>query len=246
MDNMDVTEVSNVSESETLLEALTLDLMKSNIEQQIRYEIPSTTDFLSTVFSKFRLILAMDELDESDKVEMRYQMVDFCDELIGEIADNYELCVNDVSDDYEHKIELLESMYNFFVLNRFHNIEKFLIGHIKFHKNDLIEALGLDDKSKDITSMANKKKDISKENICILSHITEIIEFIKSGAITTDDFFEQVNDGEIFTDMVHNYFQECVLGGDFVSILLNEVLDDAYDSIESSRIRNTVRTAFIE
>lgn len=247
MDSLDVREASSVSESETLLEALSLDLMKSNIEQQIRYIIPTTTDFLGTVFNKFRLILEMDEIEDDDKREMRYQMVDFCDNLIDDIAIQYNLCVNEISDDYDHKMELLEAMYNFFVINRVNNIERFLIGHINSHKRDLIEALGIDDKSKDITSMSNKKKNISKENICVLSHIQEMIDFIRQeGIVSSEEFLEQVNDGEYYTEIIHGYFRDCTLGGNFVPILLNEVLDAAYDSVESARIRNTVRTAFID
>ena len=46
----------NGTDLDSLLESLSLDLMENNIDMQINCEISSTTDFLSTVISKFRYI----------------------------------------------------------------------------------------------------------------------------------------------------------------------------------------------
>lgn len=234
-------------ELESLLESLSLDLMKDNISRQIQYESSSTTDFLSTIISKFRVILEMDGIDDDDMREVRFQMVEFCDELITEISGHYELFMTELPDDYDTKIEILETLYNFFVLNRFSNVEKFLINYINKNKSELIEALGIDDKSKDITSMSNKKKNITRENVCILSSMTEIINHIRSNIhIGELEFINTINDGEYYADKLGEYYTNAEIAGNFTSILLNEVLDDAYDSNELARIRNDIRIAFYE
>lgn len=237
----------NGTDLESLLESLSLDLMENNIDMQISCQISSTTDFLSTVFSKFRYILNMDDIVDEDKMEIRFQIIDFCDELIAKIANNYELVVNEISDDYESKIELLDTLYNFFILNRYGNVERFLINYINKNKEELIEILQIDDKNKDITSISNKKKNISRENICMLSQLTEVINFIRTNQVVDAmEFINIINEGEYYTDKLIQYYDNYTLAGDFTQILLNEVLDDDYDTSELSRIRNNVRISLYE
>lgn len=230
---------------ESLLESLSLDLMKDNILQQINYQTTSTTDFMSTIFAKFKVILEQDWIDDDNKREIRFQMCDFCDELILSISNHYNLFINQISDDYESKIEIVNTLYNFFVLNRFDNIERFFIAYINKYKNELIETLDIDDKSKDITSISNKKKNLSRENVCILSNITEIINFIKNNnTVDPVEFMELINDGEYYTDRLITYYQDAEIAGDYINILLSEVLNDDYDESEISRIRNNIRISF--
>ncbi len=244
---MNIIEQPVSTDLETLLESLSFDLMKDNIIMQIENQIPSTTDFLSTVISKFRYILEMDGIADDGIREIRYQIVDFCDELINKITSAYSLGINQVSDDYETKIEILETLYNFLIISRVSNTERFILSYINRYKDQIIETMGLDDKNKDITSFSAKKKNISRENICILSQLTEVINFIRQNHVVDPiEFISLINDGELYTDRLLQYYQDSTIFGDFTGILLNDVLDDDYDNGEIARIRNNIRIALYE
>ena len=239
---------SETVDRESILESLSLDLMKDNIEQQIDYTVQSTTDFLSIVLTKFNVILSTEEIDEDDKQEAKFLMIDFCEELIGKISKKFNLFIDETSMDYESMIKMLYTLYNFFIINRCNNVEKFLINYITKNKKNLIDVMGLSDNdNKDITTIANKKKNLPKENIVVLSALTQIVDFIRLNHIVEPlEFIETVNDGECYTSYLKDYFETATISGDFIAIMLNEVLDEDYDCSEVTRIRNNIRLSLYD
>lgn len=243
-DTTDILETESL-DTESLLSSLSLDLITDNIMCQVNNYTTSTTDFLDTVKRKFDAILADDMIDDDDKSNLKYEMVEFCSRIIADISNVYNIAVNMISDDYETAIKLLSTLYNFLVLNKFSNVEKFLINYIKSNKMHLIETLDLDDKAKDITSIANRKKNMDKYDVCILSCVTEITNFIVNGNfIEPEEFIQYIDDGEIYISYMRDYYADMTISGNFANTLLHTVVSDGYDGSEVTRIRNSIRTAF--
>ena len=232
-------------EKESLLASLSLDLMTDSIKQQINGYVESPTDFLGIILQKFNVILEDEEIDEEDKTAVKFQMIDFCHTIIEEIANKYNIFVNLLSDGYESIATLVETLYNFFVLNRYGNSEQFLIQYIKNNIDTLAESLDIRDDGKDVTTMANKQLNLPKANIIILSHVTDIIGYIRRDAyIENEDFLNTLDVGEYYVNELLNYCLDGTIAGNFVQPLLNDALGDDYDNIEFVRIRNNIRIAF--
>lgn len=236
----------SVNDRQSLIESLSLELIKDNINKQIDYTLNSTTDFLSTVFDKFAMILSMDDIDEEERLDLRYQIMDFCEQLIVNISDKFNLFVDHTGIDYDSTTRLLTAMYNFFVINRATNVKKFLILYTHTHKAEIVKSLDLDyDKVKDITGFSNKKKNKDKDDVLILSALTEVIEFITTNNIIDPiEFLNTIDDGEVYTSEIIDYFNSATITGNFVNTLFNDVLNDDYDSAELSKIRNELRISF--
>jgi hypothetical protein len=236
----------SVNDRQSLIESLSLELIKDNINKQIDYTLNSTTDFLSTVFDKFDMILSMEDLDEEDRQDLRYQIMDFCEQLIVNISNKFNLFVDHTGIDYNSTTTLITAMYNFFVINRCSNVRKFLILYTHTHKHEIVRSLDLDyEKVKDITGFSNKKKNMDKDDVLILSSLSEVINFITTNNIIDPmEFLNVVNDGEVYTSEIVDYFNSATISGNFVNTLFNDVLNDDYDSAELSKIRNELRISF--
>lgn len=237
---------TNSNDIESLLETLSLGLMKDNMYAQIRYETTSITDFLSTVIEKFKYILGLDEIATEDKMELKESMSDFCIDIVDEICKMNNLDANiDPSLQFEQTMEVTKTLYNFFVLHRYSNVEGFLKGFIDRHKDTLIELMDIGDRGKDITYNSNKRKQMSHENNCILSNIFSVINYIRDEMeIDQNEFIDIVDNGDYWADQLRDYFSNGTLYGDFVHKLLYNVLSDDYDNGEVQRIRNAVRIHF--
>lgn len=243
-DTEDILETEGL-ETESLLSSLSLDLMTDNMMYQIYNQTSSTTDFFHIVRMKFNAIVEDERIDNEDKSNIKYEIVEFCSRLIAEISNVYNIAVNLVSDDYATAISILDTLYNFFVLNKYSNVEKFLINYIKTNKMNLIDTLNINDRGKDVTSIANRKKNLDKYDVCILSCITEITNFIVNGNfVEPQEFFDYIDDGEIYISSMRRYYEDMTICGNFVNTLLHTMASDGYDGSEVTRIRNSIRTAF--
>lgn len=230
---------------ESLLSSLSLDLMTDSIQQQINGYVESPTDFLGIVLQKFDVILKDEEIEQSDKTEVKFQMIDFCQTIINSIADKYNLFINLVDESYTAHTDLVETLYNFFVLNRYENAEQFLIQYIKNNIASLVEAMDIHDNGKDVSTMAYKQMNLPKQNIVVLSHVTDIIGYIRrADFIENEDFLNTLDVGEYYVDKLLSYCLDGTVAGNFVQPLLEDALGDDYDNMEFVRIRNNIRIAF--
>ena len=166
---------------EVLLDSLSLGVMRNNISQQIKGVISSQQNFLSIVIEKFEQIDKNIE-DNDARREIQYEIIDFCRGLILEITDLYNLGYDDDLGDSKKVVEILSVLYNFFVLRSKEFVCSFFINYIQREKSTLIKSVeefgSIDEKVSDITTISNEKKNVSSENIWILSHIDSIINFI--------------------------------------------------------------------
>ena len=230
---------------DSLLAALSLDVIKENIELQIDGSFESSLNFLGIVTDKFNEILQYDRIDEEDKREIKEQVIDFCDDLTSTISNKFDLGINMIFDDYENRLNLLFVLYDFFVLEEYDNVISFLKKYISANKNDLVESLNLpDEDGSDITTIANKKLGMDTAQVAILSHMDDIIEFIRRGDfITAEEFLSMIKESDSAEKML-SYYEESVIIGNFVPVLLNEILGSDYQQGSVSKVRGDLRVYF--
>lgn len=231
---------------ESLLDSLSLGVMRDNIIHQIKGSIDSQQNFLSIVIEKFENIIR--DVDDSDiERELKLEIVSFCQNLIGEIVKEYDLSFDDYYEESMECIEMLSVLYNFFILRKKEYVTSFLIAYIQSNKQALMDSFNAsaDDKAlTDVTAMSNKKKNIQKDNVWILSNVNTIINFIASVDIDVSEFLNTINDGDFYISKFVDYVDEDRIGGDFVSRYIRDMIDD-YSSANSTEIRNSVRLAFM-
>ena len=244
IETMDILETQSLSR-ETLLESLSLQLMRENLTYQILNQTSSTTDFLATIRMKFDAILQEDSIEDEDKKELKDQIIDFCHDIAKSIANQYGFYINIISDDYETAFDVLYTTYQFFILNKSSNVERFLINYIERYKSSIIENMDLNLKGKGITALSNKKMDVDKNNIHILSNLNKIIEDIRIGGfVEPEEFLSIIDEGEYYTHRMIELYTEQTLMGNFTNALLTAVLGECHDGNELTRIRNEIRIHF--
>ena len=233
-------------EIQSLLDALSLDMMKDNITNQVYADSPSNTNFLDIVLDKFNVILSDDSIDESDKSEIKSQMIDFCADLVAVISDEFGLGINVLGDDYESHVTLLSALYEVLVMYRYEFVETFFVNYIRANSSMLISSLGLSDSSKDISTIAYKKKNMSDEDVIILSNLGDIISYItNNGLADCDEFLTFASSGEESISNLSSYYEDGTVCGDFTNTLLNTVVG-VYDSNNFTNLRNDIRIALVE
>lgn len=226
--------------ADDLLEELELSIMESSIRDQIQNGFNTSRDFLATVLNKFN---AINEYADDDSARgIRSEMVDWANSLISAIVAQYDLGYNNLDSESLDVLDVLESLYHFFVLDRHNNVIEFYKQYIDMHKREIAEQMNLSAKNGDITTMANKKKNIHKDNIPILSNLDEVIQFVSSTAgVTTDELLEIIDDGDYHTAMVASYFSNGMLYGEiFQKYIDGEVA--SYTEDISMELRSAIRT----
>ena len=228
--------------TDSLLESLSLEIMEDSILQQINSGFNSSRDFLSTVIDKFNAIVENTDSDSARGI--KHEMLNWTNRIILEIVHRYGLAYDNSFDESLECIDVLEALYNFFVIDRRENIESFFVNYIDVNKKQLAETIGIGGRSGDVTTIANKKKNISKNNIPILSNIDETVKFIVNAGITTEEFFTYVNDGDLYTSNVECYFEEGILIGNFFRDYVELEVDSGTGEI-SMNLRSSIRMSLI-
>lgn len=227
--------------AEDILEQLSFETVKANIESQIDGSLESERDFLGMLVSKVNTILS--SLSDED---MRRQIIDdyssFCTDLSREIVECYNLGCSLIYDDEEND-ELLINLYGFFVQNHVTYARTFLCNYIKENQDDIIATLGLSRDSTDVTTSANRKKSSNDSTAIILSNIDSVIDYVMTSApIEPLDFLNTIDDGDVSVSAIIDYYENNQLTGNFVSQYLNEICDDNC-SDEALRVRNDIRVS---
>lgn len=238
IEELDVESIATQS-TDSLLEQLSLPIMETSIRNQISSTSNTSRDFLDTVLRKFR---AIDENADTDSVRgIRSEMVDWAESLILAIVHQYDLGYDNPNEDSLESLDILEALYHFFVLERRENTTAFFIQYIDVHKKEIAEQMNLNTRSGDITTMANKKKNVPKYNVPILSNLDEVIKFIANSGVSAEEFLELIDDGNYYTALVHQYFDDGMLVGDFFSSYIENELG-IYGEDTSMELRSAIRT----
>lgn len=238
-----MSELLNSQSTELLLNELSLDLMKDNIIDQIRsndFDTPQT-DFCSILINKYYTIIRNPDNVEFIQ-EINFEMIDFCTDIINELNDKMDLMINHPLDSLT-VIQLMKTLYDFFIIRRKEYVFEFFKNYITYNRDSLITALDLSEKSKDVTTMANRKRNINKAMIPIISNIQEVMDYIITSTISVDELFNIINDGDVIILNMMNYISEFVIVGNFANDFISDLIGDYSDDLTSS-IRNNLRYAF--
>lgn len=240
IDELFIEDIPNLS-TDSLLESLSLEIMETSIMDQITEGVNPNRDFLETIIDKFNVI--MENADADSARGIKDEMVEWCNRLIKVIIRQYNLGYNNSDDESLYCMDILESLYHFFVLDRVENTKTFFINYININKKEIIETLGIGGRGTDVTSLSYKKKNIQKNNVPILSNLSEVIQFILySNCVTPDEFFNIIDDGELYTSNVHSYFNEGMIVGDFFNEYVRREFTD-YDDDISTELRVAIRAS---
>lgn len=224
---------------EDILDQLSFETVRLNIEDQIRGNLESNRDFLGMVMSKMGTIIA-----SLTDTEVKRQVIDefttFCQDLSKMIINKYDLACSLITDD-EIPSLLLQELYGFFVQNHYLYAKQFFCSYIQEHKEAIVDSLGLSLESGDITTAANKKKMGGDINVVIISNIDRVIEYVMySASVDSLEFLYTIDDGDICIGALLDYFESDQLMGNFVTQYLEEVVDENC-SDRALEIRNDIR-----
>lgn len=224
-----------------LLESLSLEIMEASINEQIVSD-DAHTDFLETILLKFH---AIEENASTENIRhIKGEIIAWAEKIINRIVSKFNLAYMSPSEDSMESLDILESLYNFFVLDRHRHTITFFSSYIECNKSRLIEVMNLE-KGCDITSIANKKRNLSKSATIISANLAEVIQYIvEYDEVNSDVFLDTVNDGDFFTNNVIKYFNTGTLAGNFFPAYVeNEV--GSYTDNMSVELRSTIRTILL-
>lgn len=226
--------------TDSLLESLSLEIMETSIKDQINGERSSDRDFLSTVIDKFEAITNNADTDSIRGISN--EIIDWSNRLIIAIVSEYNLGYNNPGEDSLENLDILESLYNFFVLDRKRYTKEFFIKYIDINKKQIIDSMGIGGRGTDITTIANRRKNINKLNVPILSNLTEVISYIINNTdVDSDEFLNIVDEGELYTSNVKYYFDTGMLVGNFFLKYVEEEVGSYTDEV-SGELRTAIRT----
>lgn len=244
--NFDTYDADDTDLEDLVFDTLSLDIMTDNIRSQINCDIEPYTDFIEIVFGKFNMIIDnKPNYDDDDVQDLKLQINDFCHDIISEISDRYNLICNfNYMDESLSYMTVLESLYNFFVLNKYSNVKAFLIQYIQSHSKELAQSVATSTNIEDITTASNKQRQLDADIVTVLSHLDDVIDNIKQYDINPMTFIDVIDDGGIHVTNIREYVECGELMGDFVRPLLRDVLTD-YSDYSSVGIRASIRTALM-
>lgn len=227
---------------EDILDQLSFETVKLNIENQIRGDLESNRDFLSMVISKMETIIS-----SLSSEEVKRQIIDeftsFCNDLSRMIVNKFDLACSLVTDDDYVSSDILQVLYGFFVQNQYLYAKQFFCNYIRENAEALITSLGLSLDSGDITTAANRKKIEDNETATIISNIDSVIEYVMySASVTPMEFLDTIDDGDVCIAAMIEYFKAYEICGNFVTQYLEEVVGDSC-SDRALEIRNDIRIA---
>lgn len=226
---------------EDILDQLSFETVRLNIEDQIRGNLESNRDFLGMVISKLKTIIA-----SLTDTEVKRQVIDefttFCQDLSRMIVNKYDLACSLITDD-EISSQLLQELYGFFVQNHYLYTKQFFCNYIRENKNGIVDSLGLSLESGDITTAANRKKMGGDIDVVIISNIDRVIEYVMySASVDPLEFLYAIDDGDVCIAALIDYFESDQIIGNFVTQYLEEIVDENC-SDRALEIRNDIRVA---
>lgn len=223
---------------DSCLDSLSLDIMMSNIQQQLRNPQDITTDFLGIVADIWDEI-ENECIDETVIGELKYKLIDFWGEVISLINSHFDLSMDYIADSMTAQ-DVAEELYEFFILDRIQNVETFFINYIRANKIIIAQSLGINEKGKDVTSIACRRKDVDKTSIPIIANLTRVIDFICDTDLEVEELlnFSNADNAEAIEEMLLDY----TINNNFTYTYINNIMSK-YDGLVSSRIRNNIRTS---
>lgn len=239
---LSTTEARNYS-VESLLEYLSFEVVGLNIEQQTNGTLESNRDFLTPTLQRYEFFRA-NKTEPSDIKELDDEIIRFCANIIGIISDKYKIHVDPITDDSLDYLQIADTLYTFFILNREDFVTEYLLQHVLTDGARIIGTLDLCRNSSDLSTQAYKKSGMDKESVSIITNINEIIDYIVSeDDFPPQDFIQMLKTGDPCVDVLDEYYRTFVVCGSFGREYLDIVADRTAE--QSLRIRNNIRVTLI-
>lgn len=226
-----------------LLEYLSLDVLRTNALKQITGEIETTRDLLEDAYDRYNFFRT-NKTDPSEIKELDDEFIDnFCMPIIDAISKQFNLGIDHTIEESLACIDMADTLYTFFILNREEFTTQYLISYIKTHGTDIINVMGLGGNT-DVSAQAYKKSGIDKDAVTLIANVNSVIDFIiAENGLDPMEFLNSMVDEMECVDSMKEYYQTYQVMGQFVQEYL-DILND-HGTERSLRIRNNVRVLLI-
>lgn len=233
----DIDEINSI-DVDRILGDLALDLIKENIETQVKdpvyYSIDYCEEVFETIDNAYNELAHIEEF-KTQLDEIKDTFIIFVLELLN---DKFNL---DISLENRTSDELKDIMYNcyrVFVIDFREIVENFLLNYVNLNKFSLADMYEDQFKRKDVTTVNIKKMTDSKEDILVISNLPDIVSHILDLEHDPVDFMNLGAEIEEYhASKVMEYLHDFTIAGNFTSAILNELKfthNDIIDSINSN------------
>ena len=234
MNNFQEEEYEILSETETdiLITDFPVELIKENIRYQINKPLSTDVNYISNVIDRYRIVKETVIDDEESLKKLNSSTMDFFNFIISQIDEKFDLGINlDMFDNLEDSMETGIALYHFLILRYRKNVTKFIHKYITKNKKFFVEQFGDEQRKKDVTSVATKKKIKNKDDALIVSNLPKIINFILTMDIEPLDFIKYIaSDDNYDASIIRKLILEGNLLGNFVRDYLDIIVSD-YDDV---------------
>lgn len=223
----------NAIDVERIMGDLPIEVIKENILTQIDNPLLYTTDYVDDVYGT--LENAKQELSHIDQYreDISEEYDKFNIFLLSNVSRRFDLGI-DVEILDSHELDhLAYDCYLFFIVYLKENLENFLYNYIISHKEELGSMFDSEYKRKDVTTMNMKKACNDKNDILILSNLSEVINYILDIEFDATDFVELcIEPGELVGERIKEFVNDFTIPGNFVPLILDELRINHNDLID--------------
>lgn len=223
----------NAIDVERIMGDLPIEVIKENILTQIDNPLLYTTDYVDDVYET--LENAKQELSHIDQYreDISEEYDKFNIFLLSNVSRRFDLGI-DVEILDSHELDhLAYDCYLFFIVYLKENLENFLYNYIISNKEELGSMFDSEYKRKDVTTMNMKKACNDKNDILILSNLSEVINYILDIEFDATDFVELcIEPGELVGERIKEFVNNFTIPGNFVPLILDELRINHNDLID--------------
>lgn len=235
----------NSFDVERIMGDMPIEVIKENILTQIDDPLSYSSDYADDVY--LTLANAKQELDHIDQYreDISEEYDKFSLFLLSNVSSRFNLGIDvEVLDSCELN-HLAYDCYRFFIVNLKESLENFLYNYIISNKEELGSMFDSEYKRKDVTTLNMKKSCIDKNDILILSNLSEVINHILNIEFDASDFIELcIEPGELIGERIKEFVNNFTIPGDFVPPILDELRINHNDLIDE--FVSTIRLNIIE
>lgn len=237
-----ITETDEIIRTSSLRE-LSDDLLKEEIKSQVINPYNANVNFLEQFLDEYNNENNIDE--DSDLFRENAQIAwNFYVEILHMINDRFNLDIDfDILESLRVDVilNIVEAVYDFFIINYKNNIIYFIVNYIDNNKDLYAEA------SSKITNLTNKNTNIiisSLQNklknqyyVYILCNLNSILNNIREIEMTDDEFINYFDSDKFEVNIIKYCLDNNLINGEFVRKFINVSLvnleNDTYNDIFS-------------
>lgn len=234
------------TEIDILITDFPLDLIKENLSFQINNPLSTGVNYIENIVDRYRILKGTlsDNVDAMNLLNST--TIEFFNFLTSTINDKFELSINmEMIDNIEDAMATGLALYHFLILRYRKNVTRFIHTYIIKNKKSLVELFDTNEKRKDVTSVAIKKKTKNKDDILILSNLPDIVTYLLSMETSALDFIKYIaKDDNYEASLIRRMILEGNLLGEFVSSYLDIIISDYGNVLDE--IQSDVKSKFIK